>query len=137
MSNEIIPFTTGKCNGVVVKVPDDAVAWEIYDKESHPLAVMVYLKHEWYNPGIPMPIWPIPEGNYSILEIASDLTEERCKEIVEQFYDFDGIRGWYNYPEKTTVWSYATESFQSLLTSIGATEGKWLVLIDKNTSPSV
>jgi hypothetical protein len=136
MSNEIIPFTTGKCNGVVVKVPDDAVAWEIYDKESHPLAVMVYLKHEWYNPGIPMPIWPIPEGNYSILGIASDLTEEQCKEVVDiHMHPIMGatvqLTSYKVYDSKYSSVGLAESSFKSLLTSIGATEGGWLVLIDK------
>ena len=39
--------------------------------------------------------------------------------VVERFDDFDGIKGWYIYPDKKMVTAYRGESIASLLASKG------------------
>lgn len=50
-----------------------------------------------------------------IIGFTKDITEEQVESIVEWFYDFDGIKGWYEYPDKKLVWNTAKESLQSLI----------------------
>lgn len=74
---------------VLAEVPKDSVAFEIYDKESLPLAIIVYRKDPQglFEPGIPEPHWPLPPGKYQIVGLAKDLTPDQWCEIFGTEYD--------------------------------------------------
>lgn len=68
---------------LLVEVPEDSVEFEIYDKESLPLAVMCYVKDPqgYFFPGIPNPVYPTPPGNYTIVGLAKDLSPDEYEEM--------------------------------------------------------
>ena len=70
-----------------VEVPEETVHYELYDKEDHPLAIMVYLKDKMFKPGLPVPIIINP-GTWEIVCTSKEVTEEQAKGIV-------GSSDWY------------------------------------------
>ena len=112
-------YNIGQNTILVVEVPEDTVHAEMFDKESSPLAVLIYRKDPQglFNPGIPQPIWPIPEGKWEVLGKASSITEQQAKGLVEgygngMYYDY---RLPFMFGRKDTP----IESFSSWLTANG------------------
>ena len=66
----------------VCGLPIDAVHFDIYDKESLPVALMYYTKHEFFEPGLPN-IYVLPQGVWRIVGFANQLTDEEWSGIVE------------------------------------------------------
>ena len=100
-----------------VEVPEDAVEFEIYDKESLPLAIIVYRKDPkgLFTPGIPEPHWPIPLGNWQIISHAKDITKQQTKGVV--VIDRLKYGAYKDYLNEKEVCFTAIESFESLLRS--------------------
>lgn len=73
-----------------LEVPEDSVAVELYDKESLPIAIIAYVKDPkgLFKPGIPMPIYPIPDG-YELLGkgLVGEVTDGDATGIVESYND--------------------------------------------------
>ena len=71
-------------------LPEDIVAIdkEVTDKESLPLCLIVYQKdpNGFFKPGLPLPIYPLPPGSWSLLGKASELTDRLCD------YEANGIK---------------------------------------------
>lgn len=63
-----------------VKVPENAHSFEIYDKESLPLALMYYVTQSGIH--FPTPVI-IPPGNWRILALATELNDEQKKEVIQ------------------------------------------------------
>lgn len=110
-------FTTNKASGLIVSVPHDAKDISI-EKED------MYYKAEIWNLGAVGHLKKLPPGNWHILGLSHELTEQEKGRIVEEFEnglfeDYSGEE--YNeridlYPSfKLTV----SESFKSLLLSLG------------------
>lgn len=77
-----IELSTGTL--LVVATPDKTVAVELYDKESLPIALMCYVEDPAgrFKPGIPHPIYPIPE-RFQLLGHPSEITGEVWGKVVE------------------------------------------------------
>lgn len=60
-------------NIYAIPVPDDTAGASIHDKESTPKALIIYRKDpdELFKPGIPEPMWPLPEGTTTFICIAT------------------------------------------------------------------
>ena len=86
-----LPIPTGKLLVIPGEtLPEDIVAIdkEVTDKESLPLCLFVYQRdpNGWVNPGLPLPIYPLPEGKWITLGKASGLTDRPCD------YEANGIK---------------------------------------------
>lgn len=105
-----------------IEVPHDVVDVQIIDKEGLPRALLVYLKDDWFNPGRPVPVWPIPDGELEYLFCTEYLTEEKAKKVVEPhgdgFLDYEEV-----FTDNAIPMQYAfispIQSFRSLLRSKG------------------
>ncbi len=63
-------------NAVLVEVPEGATKFEIYDKESLPMAILAYIPSPQFN-NLPMPVpIVIPEGNYEILGLLNTVPND-------------------------------------------------------------
>lgn len=124
-----IEITTQKATVLVVQVPEDLISYTTRTYAMHKgLMAIIYNtppRVEFDKEII------LPRGQWQILSLLKDITEEQARSIVERFYDFDGIPGFYNYPDKKTVWSKATESLHSLLTSHGVDTKQNQILLIK------
>jgi hypothetical protein len=101
-----------------VEIPQDTVHIEVYDKESLPLALIAYIKDPkgLFTPGIPQPIYPLPNGQYKFLFLSSQVTEGDLKEICPVHKGF----GWRDYMAANGSYQWcasALKSFHSLLQS--------------------
>lgn len=130
--NTEMTLNTKEINGFVLvgDIPEDAVAFEIYDKESLPLAVIVYRKDPkgLFTPGIPEPHWPLTKGNYSIIGLANQLTEGDCKQIVEYIRPKRMVGGYKDYTTESMVTISAISSFNSLLKANNLNPNTTLIL---------
>jgi hypothetical protein len=127
-------FNTGKCSGLLVKVPENADGFIIScgKYSNSPLKLVVWGK------GLSTSI-DMPDLNqYTILGIASDLTEDQCRKVVETV-SFSDYIGYNNYMASgrdfrdivESSFKNAKESFYTFLEKHEATVGRWLVLINK------
>lgn len=75
---------------------------------------------------------PLPPGNYELIGISSEITEEQAAGVVEvavHMEDYEKLvrDGWWNYESEFATLKTALESFQSLLTSKGL-KGRYAIL---------
>lgn len=119
-------------NIYAVEMPEGTVSAEIYDKESLPLAIMAYVKdpNGMFKPGIPVPIYPIPPGSYTLLFLSKEGTDDDWRKIIKSFVYVDNEtgRGIYYYKDYEDIQQIVgadfsldtpTESGHSLLRSKG------------------
>jgi hypothetical protein len=110
-------------NFFAAEVPEETVHYELYNKEDHPLAVMVYLKDKMFKPGLPVPI-QIDPGTWQIVCTSKEARIKDVTSIIETdgdlfFKCYHGNRSHID----------ATGSFKCLLTSKGCDTNKnWLIL---------
>jgi len=109
-------------NYIAVRVPDDI---------NNPAIIDGVLGDNWADEEFE-PVCKL-DGSYTFLFLTSNATEEDCRKVVErdsQYPDnFFKLYGYKEYEVSTT----ATESFTSLLQSVGITSGVWAVLeVNKN-----
>lgn len=118
-------------NVYAVEVPDNTVRAEIYEKESLPVAVMVYIedKHKLFKPGIPFPI-PLPPGSWQFICTTKEATWLQAAGMVEHYRG-----GFVNYESNSVpkVAAYSTPflSLNSLLASKGLDTNKNYCLLKK------
>jgi len=112
-----IQFETSKVFGVFVKLPDGAKAWK---------------NERYYIMRLPKAI-NLPNENYKILGFVSELTDEQKEGVVDK-----GVTGLFqNYSETNSEWTVynfktASDSFASLLTSLGIDENDNYILLTCN-----
>jgi len=98
-------ITVNNITYLFVEAPEDAIKYKI----SGTNYLCFKIKNRW------IPEVPRLQDKFQIISTTKDITEEQAESIVEWFYDFDGIKGWYDYPDKKLVWNTAKESLQSLI----------------------
>lgn len=113
---------------LLVKVPSDAVEIK-HSKIGNWLSWMIpdgdYLEFA--------PIQDLPEGNWQLIGLSDEITEEQAKELVDvsEWYDpyqtpYGAIPCYKGYIDDVWKWQ-ALESFKSLMQSLGC-EGRYAVL---------
>lgn len=108
----------------VIDLPEDVVSCEVYDKESLPVALIIYREdpNGFFKPGLPEP-HHLPPGNYKLICLGNQATEEEAREVVEQHRDYLGFDGYKNYSKEFTAleenYETAKRSLLSLITSNG------------------
>lgn len=114
-----------------VEVPENTVHVELYDKDSLPVAIMVYIEdtNKLFKPGIPFPV-PLPPGNWKILCTTKEATWLQAAGIVDHFRG-----GFVNYESnlvpKVAAYSTPFVSLRSLITSKGLDGNKNYCLLKK------
>ena len=100
----------------VIDLPEDVVSCEVYDKESLPVALIIYREdpNGFFKPGLPEP-YPLPPGNYKLICLGLQATEEEAREIVDRYGN--GLYMCYTSPARS--YRKATASLRSLITSNG------------------
>jgi hypothetical protein len=99
-------------NHLLVSVPKDAENFrKAFSEFCHPT-----LLYEIFETNLQVKVF---DFDFEILgTVTKDNISFDCEVVVESFYDFDGIKGWYDYPDKKMVWNTAEQSFRSLLQSL-------------------
>lgn len=125
IQNQITPFETSKVKGLFVVVPKDAESFDVFSVGyTAPLEFGCSLAN-----GKTFTL-TLPHGNWQLIGLLNEVSEGQAAEVVEWFYDFDGIKGWYDYPDKRMLWNTATQSIHSLARSLNVPENS-VILIEK------
>jgi len=132
---------TEKFEGLAVMVPEDANDFELsfwnYQRQMYldTKSVLIFESRSDRRKQIRQdrPHVILPENDYLVLGKATELTEERCAEIVPSIIPGKLMQSWgikILYPmfnsEKKSL--NASTAFSSLMEFVGATQGTWLIL---------
>lgn len=100
----------------VEDLPEDVISCEVYDKESLPVALIIYRKYPnvLFKPGIPEP-HRLPPGTWKLICLGNQATEEEAREIVERYAN--GLYMCYTSPARS--YRKPTASLRSLITANG------------------
>ena len=135
---QIKEIKTEKFEGLAVLVPDGTANYELKyykysdGKEYHSINYSFSERHTggfllWYKDFGGRKNYP-KEGELVLLGKATELTEEQCTEIVDKGQSY----GYYDYYSEfvagLTFWDKASLSFASLMRSLQANTGTWLIL---------